>query len=158
MACLLHVDTSDELPLSAADFPSGWVHMAHPEDYVEIAEPVPLTIFYHVKPHHNRTLLRVSFKIGEGRYLPVSFVVDTGAPSGMYLSTIARAKLEACGRVVVDDPDSEFVEIPGLGKTCIQDTSALHQPANLIGLPLIRKLSIHFGADVPVVSAALVHF
>ena len=154
----MQVDTSDELLLSAADFPSGWTLMAHPEDYVEAPQPVALSIFYHIKPHHNRTLLRVSFKVGEGRYLPMSFVVDTGAPSGLYLSTAARAKLEACSRLIVDDADNEFIDIHGLGKVSIQDTSAPHQPANIIGLPLIRKLGIHFSMDNPTISVEMEHF
>jgi hypothetical protein len=158
MATLMQVDSSDEILLSSADFPASWSHMAHPDDYVETEEPIPLEIFYHSKPHHNRTLLRASFKVGEGRFVAMSFIVDSGAPSGIYLSPAARSKLEACGRLGVDEADNEFIEIVGLGKTSVQDTVVIHQPANIIGLPLIRKLGINFGADRPALAAGVAYF
>ena len=62
---------------------------------------------------------------------------------------MARSKLEACGRLGVDEADNEFIDIHGLGKTSVQDTATIHQPANVVGLPLIRKLVITIGVDRP---------
>jgi hypothetical protein len=85
------ITEEDELLLTNADFPDYFTSMAHPDDYILSEERVFETI-YHTKPHHNRLLLRASWKIeqnGNTHYLPMTFVCDTGAPMYFYLCSRA---------------------------------------------------------------------
>ena len=74
------------LSLCDADFPDGYRNMAHPEDYIETRDPFPLQVLLHKRPQHNRLLLRVCWRLGDDRFVPVTFVCDTGAPGAVYLS------------------------------------------------------------------------
>lgn len=158
MATLVEVDTSDELLLSQADFPSGWVDMAHPDDYTVLKAPLEPHVFTHDKPHHNRILFRISFKVGEGAYLPVSFVVNTGAPSSLYIGRKLRAHLGQHGRLLSDETDAEVLELHGIGKQAVRGTSSIHQPANVVGLPLIKKLSLVVGETAVAFTNCPSHF
>ena len=65
--------------LNDSDFPTYYKNQAHPNDYIISNVPIIENIFNDRK-HHWRILLRISFKISEDNYLPVTFVCDTGAP------------------------------------------------------------------------------
>ncbi|KAF8213718.1 hypothetical protein K438DRAFT_1804522 [Mycena galopus ATCC 62051] len=72
-----------------AEFPAGWENGQHPDDYKPLSAPL--------KPQFicgNSSLwYRVSFKI-QDEYLPMSFWVNTGAPSWIYLGGPARRLLQ----------------------------------------------------------------
>lgn len=72
--------TQRDLLLQDADFPDNYVHMAHPDDYKQRDDPLPITCLLHQKIGHWRLIFRVSFRLTNGKYLPMSFVCDTGAP------------------------------------------------------------------------------
>lgn len=72
--------TEGDLLLCEADFPANYVHMAHPDDYKSMDTPLPITCLLHRKIGHWRLILRVSFRLMNGKYLPMSFVCDTCAP------------------------------------------------------------------------------
>jgi len=75
----------EELLLHDSDFPEHFKEMTHPDDYKEIPYPLPLQTIFHRKAYHSRLILRISWKVGEGRFVPMSFVCDTGAPGFFYL-------------------------------------------------------------------------
>lgn len=109
--------------------------------------------FEEIKPHvfvffeginvlHNfRLILRISVFISFGKYTFLSFILDTGCPVAMMLSRDALARLKDALQVNSNSPykirikDKVFQVIP------IKDS---HEPANIIGLPVIRK----FGMDI----------
>jgi hypothetical protein len=79
--------TAGQLLLQDADYPPNFIHMAHPEDLKESKEPINPEYIRHHKRDHHRLLFRISFiKLESGKFLPLTFVCDTGAPSHFYLS------------------------------------------------------------------------
>jgi len=131
---------ADELLLTHNDFPSNFKYMAHPEDYKISKKPVYEKIF-NKKAHHNRLLLRISWRIKEEEYIPMTFVCDTGAPMFFYLSPQAKLLLEK-ERIKEDELQNLYVVI-GEKKATIQETPINHQPANVIGLLMLQRLGIH---------------
>ena len=100
--CCLMLDheptMGQDLLLRDADYPRDYTIMQHPEDY--ITRPTPVTEFIdHVKPYHNRMIVRISWRKPEDEVISMSFICDTGAPMGFYLSGRARAVLEEIGRI-----------------------------------------------------------
>jgi hypothetical protein len=85
-AVLLVDDFSGDLSITEADYPEGWTDGCHPDDYKFIKTPLPSDFFMNPMRHHHRLWFRISFKFSETKYLPMSFVIDTGAPSSLYLS------------------------------------------------------------------------
>lgn len=138
--CLMIEDETlvrDELLLTSADYPSNYVDLAHPEDYKLTLNPV-YELTFHIKSHHNRLLLRASWKVNEG-FVPMTFVIDTGAPMYFYLSK--RAQQAIASRIQVDELQSRFVEIDGK-KALIQDAPQNHDNSNIIGLLMICRLQL----------------
>jgi hypothetical protein len=89
-------------------YPEYFVNKCHPDDYKLSDQPVFETI-YHNKLHHNRLLVRLSFMVEGGSFLPLTFVCDTGAPSSIYLSEKARLLLNT--RINInDDLEIEFIK------------------------------------------------
>ena len=87
----------EELFLTEKDFPVNFVNMQHPEDYSLQSTPiVKELIYHHRKGLHTRLILRVSIKLAEGIFTPISFVLDTGAPK-VYTSSIAENILTKYG-------------------------------------------------------------
>lgn len=73
----------DELQLHDYDFPSNYVNMAHPDDYIDVEQPkLPeFTIVNTSKSTYRTTerwACRIWFSTTSDRYFPMSFVVDTG--------------------------------------------------------------------------------
>jgi len=129
----------DELLLHNYDFPSGYQSMAHLDDYMVIPRPIDLDMIFHRKSHHNRLLLRVSWKLGEDNFVSMTFVCDTGAPMFFYLGEKGRVALAS--RVNLDDLQNEYVEIDGR-KALISETPSKHRPANIIGLLMLSRLGL----------------
>ncbi|KAJ7134368.1 hypothetical protein C8R44DRAFT_423280 [Mycena epipterygia] len=140
------IDSKDgfmgDLPLGATDFPPGWVSGQHPEDYQALAGPLTPLFFMTDAPQHVRLWYRVSFKIrregaGEGEYyMPMSFLVDTGAPASLYLGKTARELLmpERLGK-------DHRMSIGG-AELDVTDTPPNLQPANIVGLGLISRFGL----------------
>ena len=96
-----------ELLLCEGDFPSNYTHMAHPNDYLLSEEPIKAEFISHRNGHHNRLLFRISWKLSEGNYLPMTFVCDTGAPMHFYFSGRAMKAIES--RIKTDELGVYFV-------------------------------------------------
>jgi U3 small nucleolar RNA-associated protein 25 len=98
---------------------------------------------------HNRLWFRVSWAIGDKKFVAMSFLLDTGAPKHMYLSNRAMAALEENGLVCVDDDmDIQYVNLAGR-KCPIEMTPTMHAPANLIGLKLLKQLGLRLWEGSP---------
>lgn len=144
-----------DLLLHNADFPDNYVNMQHPEDYDVVDEPFT-EYLPHFSGHNNRLIVRICWKTPGGRYVPMSFVCDTGAPMGLYLSEKAVHVLRKCGRIMEDETGNEHVTISNIGKAAIEPTPPGHAPvrgfsrgtqdfscrANIIGLRVLVKLAL----------------
>lgn len=137
------VSAADML-LQDTDFPNNYVNMQHPDDYEVVGNPF-VEYIPHFSGHNNRLIVRVCWKKNDTEFVPMSFVCDTGAPMGLYLSTKATNILRNIKRVVEDETGNEYVEIFGIGKASIEPTPPGHAPANIIGLRVIMKLELSTG-------------
>ena len=134
--------------LHDSDFPDNFVNMAHPDDYEYTDVPIKDYIC-HMNGRHNRLILRISWKVkhssGKDKYIPMSFVCDTGATMFFYLSTNAINALKAERRLSEDETGTLYVIIDtpsGSFKALIEETPNIHAPANIIGLRMLLKLGI----------------
>jgi hypothetical protein len=134
-----------ELLLHDADFPSNYINMAHPDDYKAIGNPFA-TYISHFSGHNNRLILRACWKTSDNRYIPMSFVCDTGAPMGFYLSTVSTNILKRYNRILEDETGNEYVVVNG-GKAAVEPTPSGHAPANIIGLRVLTKLELYLRND-----------
>lgn len=94
---------------------------------------------------NNHLLVRCCWLKGDTEYVPMSFLCDTGAPMGLYLSTKALHLLRSIGRVIEDETGKECVEIRQVGKVSIEPAPPGYAPANIIGLRAIMKLGLKIG-------------
>jgi len=144
MALLLEspeITANEELLLCDEDFPENYVNFAHPQDYKVQNEPIqPEHIYNHRHGRHNRLILRIAWQVASDKYLPMSFVLDTGAPKQLYLCEAATKLLEEFGVIKWNtDLEVSYVELFGR-KVTVERTPQCHDPANLIGLRLLMKL------------------
>ena len=69
----------EELLLTNEDFPANFVNFAHPDDYIISQQAItPERIFHQYHGRHPRLIFRVSTRISENEYIPISYVLDTG--------------------------------------------------------------------------------
>jgi predicted aspartyl protease len=142
---LLIVDDNDvtdgDLLLHSEDYPSTFRNMKHEDDEVIADSAIVPDFIRHRRPHHHRLLLRVSFKLTNGRFVPFTFVCDTGAPSSFYLSPSADQILGDGGRRLEDDAGNTYMVIMG-HRAATKETPSTHQPGNIIGLTMLEKLGL----------------
>jgi len=94
------------LMLKASDFPNYYVDNVHPDDYKLTSTPFIEKLF-HKKRFHNRLLMRICFKVDENRYVPVTFIVDTGSPMWLYLCP--KAKEIVNHLIKIDEFETEYL-------------------------------------------------
>jgi hypothetical protein len=142
---LLMVDdtevTEGDLLLHDADYPDSYVHMKHPEDGLPIERAIEPEFIRHRRAHHHRLLLRVSFKLVNGKFAAFTFVCDTGAPDSFYLSPETDKILTDGGRRIEDEAGNTYIEILGK-RAATRETPRTHQPGNIIGLSLLERLGL----------------
>jgi hypothetical protein len=132
--------TQGDLLLQDADFPDNYVHMAHPDDYKLLDDPLPIACMLHQHIGHWRLILRVSFRLTNGKYLPMSFVCDTGAPYDFYFADLAMQNLTTGGRLKEDDIGNAYLDNIVGRKAAVRETPYTHKPANILGLKMMLKL------------------
>lgn len=144
---MLMITAEDEaigtMMLHPLDFPNYYTNFIHPTDYVNVTEPFIEHIF-HQKKCHNRLLLRICTKIDTHTYLPLTFVIDTGAPAYIFLCPRAKIALESI--IKLDDVQNEFLLINGK-KLPINETPSNHDNINVIGVMALSKFGFHFEGD-----------
>jgi len=137
---ILEDDAAHELKLTDDDFPSNFLYMHHPEDYIITPTPVTPQMIYHNPDFaHKRLILRISWKVGESKYMPMSFVCDTGAPGFLYIGNNAgRNILQSHAIIKTGEMDILFATIEG-EKVMVREVPVQHHPANIMGLTLLKK-------------------
>ena len=151
--------------LSRADFPEHFVDMHHPDDYNFFDSPIERHLIDHFRSNP-RLLCRISFKVNAPgscnlksasqyclrdayKFVPMTFIVDTGSTNFVSLSMRAIAILSRHERLEEDDFGTKFIRTFFGGRRRvinIVDTEQRFEPANLIGLPLIRMLGLTYNA------------
>jgi hypothetical protein len=135
-------DAADaDLFLQEYDFPENFLNMAHPEDGIIKANPITPEFIRHSRRGHFRMLVRISLRLGDNRFVPFTFMCDTGAPIHIYLSEPALVVLEKAGRIGTDELGSLFVTIDGR-KAAIRVTPHTHQPGNILGMLMLERLGL----------------
>jgi hypothetical protein len=133
-----------EVLLTSLDFPDYFVDMAHPEDYVVSERRMDPYLIENTVPHHHRLLLRVSLEARPDTFAVMTFVLDTGASSAVYLGLRAMQLMHEVGRLREDDLGVVYLDTP-LGRCAVLETPATHQPANILGLDMLKKLKLQLG-------------
>lgn len=137
----------EELLLQEADFPDNYKQMAHLHDYEPLSNPF-VNYISHFSGRHNRLIVRMCWlHERENKYMPMSFVCDTGAPMGFYLSGIAYRKLREIKRLKEDETGNEYVVIENMGKIAVEPTPQGHKPANIMGLRILTKMQLRLCTD-----------
>ncbi len=137
--------------LMADDFP--WRRQDdNPCDYIKSSTPMtPEFIFHHVRGKNNRLWMRASWKLAPGEFVPMSFLLDTGAPKQLYLSERAMSILEEAGLTVEDnDTDIQFVYV--FGRKCLVELTPSvtpTAPANIFGLKMLKRLGLQLFEKEP---------
>ncbi len=133
-----------EVLLTSLDFPDYFVDMAHPDDYVVSERRMEPYLIENTVPHHHRLLLRVSLEARPGTFAVMTFVLHTGASSAVYFGRRAMQLMHEVGRLREDDLGVVYLDTP-LGRCAVLETPATHQPANILGLDMLKKLKLQLG-------------
>jgi len=127
--------------------------MANPGDFKATDDPLqPEWIEHKGLFGHHRLLLRVSFWMNDGMFVPLTFVLDTAAPGHFYLGRPAVRALQTGGRLQASDMGA-VLEFAGT-RALVQQTPSSHAPANILGLKMLKIIGFHcdkkgFGFDMP---------
>ena len=131
--------------LCDADFPCDYVNLRHPEDYELQDAPIAPSFIVNQRRGHARLILRISWRVG-GKFMPMSFIVDTGAIHPIYLGTLGMRLMEAHGRLAVDELGNDIVKLHrGDGRECsvhYEATPRAFDPANIIGLRFLLRFGL----------------
>eukprot|EP00667_Euglena_gracilis_P024298 EG_transcript_27876 len=93
------------------------------------------------QPAHKRLLLRVSLKLGQNEFVPMTFVIDTGAPQPLWLGHPARRLLRDKGFLKKNTNEELILTVNGEQRV-VHKTPRGHLPANILGLPLLFDLGL----------------
>lgn len=130
--------------LQKADFPDYFIDKQHPDDFRPIRHPIREFIF-HRRTDHNRLFLRICFKFSSTSYIPFTFVLDTGAPSQIYINDITRRLIKP--RIDIDsETDIEFIKIAGK-KMVVKSSPDHHPDTNIIGLMGLCHFGFQFSEN-----------
>jgi hypothetical protein len=151
------ISTSFTVILTPLDFPvrfRGPLVYAHPEDYRVSEEAITPTTYYYSHRGHIRLLARIPILTKPGSFTSALFVVDTGAPSQLYFCHKLRELLEE--RIEEDETGTIFLRIEsnsGQFKAVIKEVPSQHSPANIIGLPVLKRLGFTLPAGAPALNS-----
>lgn len=129
--------------LDHRDFPDDYTDMCHPDDYIISSKWIQCNFIYnHGILKNERLIVRTYFSVLNKEYMPISFIIDTGCPHAIYLSSPAATILRSNDRLLEDEAGTRYILIDG--KKIIFGINTTHGDANLIGLPFLSK----FGASI----------
>ena len=144
----------DGVTLQVADFPDYFINQHHPDDYKMASKPI-CELIYHQLIDHNRLILRISFKIAEDIFFPVTFICDTSAPGFIYINSITRRLLS--GRIQQDMLENNFIKVSDKFFQ-IKPSPSNHADTNILGLRMLSHLGISIDYDTFSFSRLPEHF
>ena len=136
-------DIPSHIILHEADFPSYYTNKMHPDDFKITENPMQYETIFHKKFHHNRLILRISIFV-ENRFIPISFICDTGAPDSFYLSSDVIRLLS--DRLKEDDLGATFIKINNK-RFFVGSTPSNHDSINIIGLKALSFFGLCLEED-----------
>jgi hypothetical protein len=144
------------MAIGPQDFPPNFLQtMQHPDDYQPQSSPITPEYILHRNGIHSRLIFRISFYSSSiDKYIPMSFIVDTGAPAPFYFGSVALSCLQAHGLLHEDEDGNDFLSIQQrkINYSC---TPSAFQPVNIIGLRFVSRVGMSIDAtsfkfiDVP---------
>ena len=136
------IESSEDLLLSEADFPSHYQKFAHPEDYIIQSTPIEPECIFRSCLGHNQLIYRTSIYAAPEKYFSLSFICNTGAPKHIYLVPKAIKLFQLCNRIHTDN-ETDLSWITVSYKKCpISVTPLVQQPANILGLKMLCRLGL----------------
>ena len=139
------ISEEDDGLLCDADFPQEYVNMQHPEDYTMQQFPITPSYIVNQRQGHSRLIFRISWKVGK-RYMPMSFIVATGAVQPIYFGSVAMRLMETHGLLLLDDLQSDVVKLHlSDGTSCkvqYKKSPSQYDPANIIGLRFLTRFGL----------------
>ena len=127
--------------LSAADFPQEYVNMQHPEDYSLQDSPIVPSFVVNQRQGHARLIFRISWKTGS-KFMPMSFIVDTGAVHPVYFGNVGMKMMEAHRLLLLDDLGNDVVKLRSDYSVQYKPTPKCYDPANIIGLRFLLRFGL----------------
>ena len=127
------------------DYPEHYVNMKHPLDHTIMDNPIEPEFIVHKNGIRTRLIFRMSWRSGDSgsKYVPMSFIVDTGVPFPFYFGQSGLAIMRAHRLLVDDDNGNQFVHVQHPDGTVLNmqylDTPPNFEPANLIGLRFLLR-------------------
>jgi len=117
-----------------------------------LSAPLPVDLFYHENGNNRQLHMRVSFKISDSLYIPMSFILDTGAPMYFYLTRESSALLRTYRLVCKDDSDKEHLTIhykhnDGSDRTFDTPVETIADAPNIMGLSVLMLLGLQLSQD-----------
>ena len=95
------------------DFPVHYVNMKLPQDYEIMDTAIQPEYTVHTNGIHACLILRTSWRSGT-KYVPISFIVHSGAPFPFYFSEAGSAIMRAHRLLISDDNGNQFVQVHSL--------------------------------------------
>ena len=144
--------SDSEILLDLGNLPSNFVDGYHPDDGIFDERPITPEYIIFEGFERMRLFLRISVRVVLNNkicYFPLTFLIDTGAIEGIHLSPRARGFFEGTNRIKRNNDEAEWVVIDyGVEnsrrfRAFVLETPPVHQPANIIGLKVLRKLGFH---------------
>ena len=124
--------------LCDADFPHEYVNMQHPEDYSLQDSPIVPSFVVNQRQGRARLIFRISWQTGS-KFMPMSFIVDTGAVHPVYFGNVGMKMMEAHQLLLLDDLGNDVVKL----RDCsVQYTPKCYDPANIIGLRFLLRFGL----------------
>ncbi len=148
--------SENDLLLDLRNFTSNFVNGYHPDDGKFDARPITPEYIIHDRDNTLRLFLRISFRVllkEKICYFPLSFIIDTGAIESFYLSPHSKKYFSGTGRIKKNDDEQEWIVIDHRTesrrqfKAFIRETPAVHLPANIIGLKMLKKLGLYLNDE-----------
>lgn len=120
------------------DYPDTYVNLCHDEDYIQTSIRINNEFIYNHGPIKNeRLLVRMPVRLNDNTYTSMTFIIDTGCPTPIILSTEASSILQTYNRLREDDAGSRFLTIGGMN--FIYGHHVEKPMINIIGLPFLRR-------------------
>ena len=133
-------EESCHVMLCAADFPQEYVNMQHPDDYSLQDSPIVPSFVVNQRQGHARLIFRISWQTGS-KFMPMSFIVDTGAVHPVYFGNVGMRLMEAHRLLLLDDLGTDVVKLRDCSVQ-YKATPKCYDPANIIGLRFLLRFGL----------------
>ena len=127
------------------EMPEEFRNYEHPEDYHVLTYMTTPQLYTVKEKSYFRYFAHIAWKISDNKYIPMSFMVETGAMGNIYLCKKAM-KLLLDERVI--DPNTRKVNIHTTKSEQVHELQCLEtprrcEPLNIIGLSFLKLFGLN---------------